>query len=103
MSDINKPKHYTQGSIECIDAIDAMLEECGSSKVDFYRSQIVKYIWRMPHKGNPRKAGDADNVPLSFGQDAGLIKDIATVKDIVRQIVEEAENIISNKLPSLME
>ena len=55
MSDIDKPRHYTQGSIECIDAIDAMLEECGSSKVDFYRSQIVKCIWRMPHKGNPRK------------------------------------------------
>ena len=50
-----------------------------------------------------RKAGDADNVPLSFGQDAGLIKDIAPVKDIVRQIVKEAESIISNKLPSLME
>ena len=46
---------------------------------------------------------DAENAPLSFGQDAGLIKDIAPVKDIVRQIVKEAESIISNKLPSLME
>ena len=55
MSDIDKPKHYTQGSIECIDAIDAMLEESGSSLADFYRTQIIKYIWRMPHKGNPRK------------------------------------------------
>ena len=55
MSDIDKPRHYTQGSIECIDAIDAMLEESGSSRADFYRTQIIKYIWRMPYKGSPRK------------------------------------------------
>ena len=55
MDDLNKPKHYTQGSIECIDAIDAMLEESGSSRADFYRTQIIKYIWRMPYKGSPRK------------------------------------------------
>ncbi len=55
MDDVNKPKHYTQGSIECIDAIDAMLEESGSSRADFYRTQIIKYIWRMPYKGSPRK------------------------------------------------
>ena len=50
-----------------------------------------------------RKEGDAENAPLSFGQDAGLIKDIAPVKDIVIRIVEEAEDIISNKLSALME
>ena len=55
MDDVNKPKHYTQGSIECIDAIDAMLEESGSSRADFYRTQIIKYIWRMPYKGSPKK------------------------------------------------
>ncbi|HIB20286.1 MAG TPA: DUF3310 domain-containing protein, partial [Rhodospirillales bacterium] len=27
MNDITKPKHYTQGKVECLDAIDSMLEE----------------------------------------------------------------------------
>jgi hypothetical protein len=53
MNDITKPKHYTQGSIECLDAIDAML---GKDKMkDFYRTQVVKYMWRLPHKGSPKK------------------------------------------------
>ena len=53
MNDISKPKHYTQGSVECLDAIDLMLEE--SSRIDFYRSQIIKYMWRLRDKGAPLK------------------------------------------------
>ena len=53
MNDISKPKHYTQGSVECLDAIDSMLDE--SSRIDFYRSQIVKYMWRLRDKGSPLK------------------------------------------------
>jgi hypothetical protein len=53
MNDITKPKHYTQGSIECLDAIDAML---GKDKMkDFYRTQVVKYMWRMMDKGSPKQ------------------------------------------------
>jgi len=53
MNDILKPKHYTQGSVECLDAIDSMLEE--SSRIDFYRTQIIKYMWRLRDKGSPLK------------------------------------------------
>ena len=53
MDEITKPKHYTQGKVECLDAIDAMLEE--SSRIDFYRSQIVKYMWRLRDKGDSLK------------------------------------------------
>ena len=53
MNEISKPKHYTQGSVECLDAIDSMLVE--SSRVDFYRSQIIKYMWRLRDKGAPLK------------------------------------------------
>ena len=53
MNDITKPKHYTQGSIECLDAIDAML---GKDKMkDFYRTQVVKYMWRMMDKDSPKQ------------------------------------------------
>jgi len=54
MNEITKPPHYTQGPIECRDAIDSMLTGDGSGgAVDFYRAQVVKYLWRMPHKGSP--------------------------------------------------
>ena len=50
MDKVSKPGHYTQGSIECIDAIDAMLGERGGK--DFYRASIVQYIWRSFDKGD---------------------------------------------------
>jgi len=53
MDDITKPKHYTQGNVECLDAINSMLEE--SSQIDFYCTQIVKYTWRLRDKGDPLK------------------------------------------------
>jgi len=49
-----------------------------------------------------RAAGDIDNASLSFGQDAGLIDSIKTVHDVVRDIVAEAEQIISGRLTSLI-
>ena len=54
MNEITKPSHYTQGPIECKDAIYSMLTGDGSGgAVNFYRAQVVKYLWRIPHKGSP--------------------------------------------------
>ena len=53
MNEILKSKHYTQGNVECLDAIDSMLGESGL--IDFYRTQIVKYMWRLRDKGAPLK------------------------------------------------
>jgi NAD(P)H-dependent flavin oxidoreductase YrpB (nitropropane dioxygenase family) len=49
-----------------------------------------------------RAAGDIDNASLSFGQDAGLIDSIRTVHNVVRDIVAEAEQIIGDRLASLI-
>ena len=49
-----------------------------------------------------RTAGDIDNASLSFGQDAGLIDSIKSVKEVVVEIVTEAEAILKNRLPSLV-
>jgi NAD(P)H-dependent flavin oxidoreductase YrpB (nitropropane dioxygenase family) len=49
-----------------------------------------------------RAAGDVDNASLSFGQDAGLIDSIKTVKEVIQNIVAEAEAIINGRLPSLL-
>jgi NAD(P)H-dependent flavin oxidoreductase YrpB (nitropropane dioxygenase family) len=49
-----------------------------------------------------RAAGDIDNASLSFGQDAGLIDSIKSVREVVQDIVKEAEEIIKGRLPGLL-
>ena len=47
---ISNPKHYTEGSIECIDAINAMTEQNGEGA--YHRGSILKYLWRCFDKGD---------------------------------------------------
>lgn len=46
---VNSPAHYTQGDIECIDAIESMLGARGFEA--FLRGQVMKYMWRLRGKG----------------------------------------------------
>ena len=46
---VTAPSHYTQGSIECIDAIEAALGRDGF--IAFLRGQVIKYSWRLGLKG----------------------------------------------------
>ena len=46
---VNHPPHYTQGGIECIDAIRAALGKDGF--MAFCQGQMLKYTWRFQHKG----------------------------------------------------
>jgi NAD(P)H-dependent flavin oxidoreductase YrpB (nitropropane dioxygenase family) len=48
-----------------------------------------------------RAAGDVNNASLSFGQDAGLIDSIKSVREVIQEIVKEAEEIIK-RLPGLL-
>lgn len=50
MSDnVNKPAHYTQGSIECIDAIAEVVKDLkGMEAVN--TANVIKYMWRWKHK-----------------------------------------------------
>jgi hypothetical protein len=48
---VNHPAHYTAGAVECIDAIEAALGPEGFEA--FLRGQVLKYVWRAPHKGDP--------------------------------------------------
>ena len=47
---INHPPHYTFGSLEAIDAMEAMLTP--EEFIGFYRGTIQKYLWRAGHKGS---------------------------------------------------
>ena len=45
---VNKPKHYNQGGIECIDAIESMLTY--EEFVGYLRGNSLKYRWRFRYK-----------------------------------------------------
>lgn len=54
MSDeVKKPAHYTAGEIECVDAIEAMLNGYADipPRTAFACAQVLRYLWRYPLKG----------------------------------------------------
>ena len=46
---VNHPSHYTDGGIECIDAIEAQLTT--EEYRGYLKGNIAKYVWRERHKG----------------------------------------------------
>ena len=49
-----------------------------------------------------RKAGDAKNALLFFGQDAGLIDELLPAGEVVKRIAEEAAEVLQTKLPGVL-
>jgi predicted transcriptional regulator len=45
---VNSPSHYTNGTVECIDAIESMLTK--EEFIGFLRGNILKYQWRYKQK-----------------------------------------------------
>lgn len=45
---VRRAAHYNQGSIECITVLESALESEGYAA--FLRGQVIKYMWRAPHK-----------------------------------------------------
>ena len=41
---VNRPAHYTSGTVECIDAIRASLGD--DAFIAYCRGQAIKYAWR---------------------------------------------------------
>jgi|TARA_R110000803_G_scaffold25276_2_gene60342 hypothetical protein len=46
---VNHPPHYTNGEIECLDAVKSALGQEGFNA--YLKGQVIKYLWRMDHKG----------------------------------------------------
>lgn len=46
---VNNPPHYTNGAIECIDAIKASLTP--QQYTGYLRGNVLKYLWRYDRKG----------------------------------------------------
>lgn len=53
MNFVEHPDHYNQGGIECIDALNAMVEKWDDTVSAALAWNTVKYIWRHPFKGKP--------------------------------------------------
>ena len=47
-NNVEHPDHYTQGGIECIDAIRASLGDADFAS--YCKGNIIKYVWRYRHK-----------------------------------------------------
>lgn len=47
---VNHPSHYTQGAVECIDALHAALGDEGFKA--YCRGAAIKYLWRTGLKGD---------------------------------------------------
>ena len=46
---VNHPPHYTQGGIECLDAIKASMSR--EQFLGYLKGNEMKYVWRYEHKG----------------------------------------------------
>ena len=46
---VNHPSHYTDGKIECIDAIESSMSK--EAFMGYCKGNVIKYIWRYEHKG----------------------------------------------------
>ena len=44
MDMVNKPPHYNQGGIECIEAIEASMSE--KAFAGYCKGNVIKYLWR---------------------------------------------------------
>jgi hypothetical protein len=48
-ANVNSPRHYTMGGIECIEAIQAALT--AEEFRGYCKGNVLKYVWRERHKG----------------------------------------------------
>jgi hypothetical protein len=46
---VNSPSHYTQGSVECIDAIAQVVKDLQGMEA-MCTGNAIKYLWRWKHK-----------------------------------------------------
>lgn len=47
---VNHPPHYNRKGIECLDAIEASMEE--EEWKGYLKGNTMKYLWRYTYKGN---------------------------------------------------
>ena len=61
---INSPSHYTQGDIECIDAIEASMSR--EQFIGFLKGNEMKYNWRFDTKGITDEMTEDEKMLVKF-------------------------------------
>lgn len=56
--EINHPKHYTAGKVECIDAIESAVADLNGFEA-YCVGNAIKYLWRWRQKGGKKDIGKA--------------------------------------------
>lgn len=51
LDNVNSPKHYNTGNIECIEAIKASMSK--EEFLGYLKGSGLKYLWRYRYKGKP--------------------------------------------------
>ena len=88
---VNHPLHYTDGNIECLDAIESALTP--EEYRGYLKGVIMKYIWRSELKGKPLE----DNLKAEFylkrlinlrrnSEESDLVKPIKKVETQVEKV-----------------
>lgn len=60
---VNHPSHYTNGEIECIEAIKASMSK--DEFLGYLKGNAMKYVWRYRLKGKPREDLEKANFYLN--------------------------------------
>ena len=81
---VNKPPHYRQGDIECIDAIKSALTE--EEFRGYCKGNALKYIWRERYKGGYQDLEKANWY---------LARTVRQVESLTKQPVESSDVIES--------
>jgi hypothetical protein len=71
-NEITNPGHYTNGKIECIDAIKSALTT--EEFIGYCKGNIIKYVWRESRKGGCSDIAKA-------GQYADWLEDAVRLRD----------------------
>ena len=80
---VNNPEHYTEGDIECIDAIEASM-----SPIEFQgycKGNALKYLWRYRHKNGIEDLRKAEVylkwLTESLGEEERITKDFNEIME----------------------
>lgn len=84
---VNHPSHYTQGDIECIDAIKASMDQ--REYLGYLKGNVVKYIWRYDKKG-----ADVEDLEKATWY-------LERLQDEVAKMVKELHEEVKNDLNSM--
>lgn len=101
---VYRPPHYTQGNVECIEALEASMDPVEFA--GFLKGQVVKYVWRFEKKWNAvedlkkasfyleRLIGHMERHPDIFREDLGIT--VQPTQELPRHVAESMKEALDN-------